>query len=165
MRAKALAGILSALLLTGWFSLEDEKKKPEPEAPSIALHEAEILVYLLPVSKQLRGKGLEVAWELLDRPGLNQEDYYNFSVFPAAGEGMAASTLGDYAVNKRTADVWDRKTEEIILTEETEGVQKILRRAHAIDEEVIRKYRLRRLDTPWASGSRRSRRPPVGLAG
>jgi len=25
--------------------------------------------------------------ELLDRPGLNQEDYYNFSVFPAAGEG------------------------------------------------------------------------------
>ena len=87
MRAKALAGILSALLLTGWFSLEDEKKKPEPEAPSIALHEAEILIYLLPVSKQLRGKGLEVAWELLDRPGLNQEDYYNFSVFPAAGEG------------------------------------------------------------------------------
>ena len=150
MRGKILAGALTTLLLLSGIGWARKPNKPEPQPPAIALHEAEILIYLLPVSKQLRGKGLEVGWELIDRPGLNHEDYYNFTVFPEEGEGMTSAAVGDYAVNKHTADLWDRKTQEIILTEETEGVQRILRKAHAIDEEVIRRYRLRRLDSPWA---------------
>ncbi len=115
--------------------------KPEP----VALHEAEILIYLLPEAHQIRSEGMEIGWEVSTSPKLNQDDYFTFWVYSAKRKGTGSVTVGHFAVNKHTADVWDSVLDKIISTNELQGVQKILRKGHRIDEETIKKYRFRSL--------------------
>jgi hypothetical protein len=53
-------------------------------------------------------------------------------------------TVGFYAVNKHTADVWDTTMDQMIKSRELVGIQRLLRSAHAIDERVIRRFRSRK---------------------
>lgn len=114
------------------------------DSEQIALHEAEILIYLLPAAKQIRYEGMDIGWELQTAPRINQytrEDYYTFWVVNAKRTGTFSVTVGYYSVNKHTADVWSHTTNEIVTSAEIQGVQKILHRAHRIDEHTIKQYR------------------------
>jgi hypothetical protein len=124
---------------------------PSPAAPEqIAYHDAEILIYLLPVAKETRARGSDISWERQSSPRLNQSDYFVFWVTNARPNPYGSSTIGYFAVNKHTADVWecggDGIDTEAVTSPEIVGVQKILREANHIDEASVQKYRSRPID-------------------
>ena len=116
-----------------------------PAGPEeLAYHDAEILIYLLPVAKETRARGSDIIWERESSPKLNQSDYFVFWVMNARPNPYGSSTIGYFAVNKHNADVRECGEDEPAVTSpEIEGVQKILRRAHRIDQETAQKYRSR----------------------
>jgi len=125
---------------------------PFPAGPEqLAYHDAEILIYLLPVAKETRSRGSDVSWERESSPRLNQSDYFVFWVMNARPNPYGSSTIGYFAVNKHTADIWECGGDEEInkgpvKSPEIEGVQKILREAHHIDQQTVHKYRSRPID-------------------
>lgn len=122
------------------------KKVGEPTLPrQIALHEAEVLIYLLPFAQVSRAEGSEIEWMMDVSGGLNQEDYYMFYVHDSQRDTDSAASMGYFAVNKHTADVWDRVTGEQVRSRKIAKVQELLRRAHGISQEIVEKYRSRPL--------------------
>ncbi len=120
-----------------------------PEPSLITLHEAEILIYLIPEAHELRKQGMDVGWELETGSGMNQEDFYIFSVANVKRRRVHGSAgVGFFAVNKHTADVWDAVAGELVTSSELEGVQRILRKAHLVDSATISKYSGRRPFVP-----------------
>jgi hypothetical protein len=118
---------------------------PGPE--QLAYHDAEILIYLLPVAKETRARGSDIAWERESGPSVNQDDYFVFWVTNARQNPYGSSTIGYFAVNKHNADVRQCGEDEPAVTSpETEGVQKILREALHIDQGTVQKYRFRPID-------------------
>ena len=77
-------------------------------SPTITFIEAEDLLNLLPVVKELRAKGMELKWDVQDVPTMNNKDYYFFWIYNVTAQkasDIGSISVGDYAVNKRTADV------------------------------------------------------------
>lgn len=100
---------------------------PEP----ITLSEAEILIYLMPASQELRRQGFDVGWEL-ERSSDRGPDSLHFWVYNAkrkCPEGCSV-TIGSFVVDKRTAEVKNVDTKEAVTNQEIRGVQAILRREH-----------------------------------
>jgi len=121
---------------------------PFPAGPEqLSYHDAEILIYLLPVAKETRARGADISWERQSSPRLNQSDYFVFWVTNARPNPYGSSTIGYFAVNKHTADLWECGGDEIdreaVTSAEIEGVQKILREANHIDQATVQKYRSR----------------------
>jgi hypothetical protein len=103
--------------------------------------EAKILVYISPVGEKLRASGLDIAMERQTNRQLNQGDYYYFWVYDAKREQSSSSvTIGYYAVNKHTGQVWDTDEKKQITSSLIRGVQALIRRSHNIDEATIEKY-------------------------
>ena len=51
-----------------------------PQPGLLALHEAEILIYLIPPAQAVRSQGMDVGWEQSPAKELNQADYFFFWV-------------------------------------------------------------------------------------
>jgi hypothetical protein len=114
---------------------------PEP----IARYEAEILIYVLPQGQELRNQGMDIGWELQTSPKLNQQDFYTFWVFNSKRPNVEGSvTIGYFSVNKHSVEVWDDNKGNLVGTAELEGIQKILRQEHHIDESTVHKFSPRR---------------------
>ena len=109
----------------------------------IALHEAEILIYMLPDSIKIRSEGMEIGWEIHDAEEFNQKDFYVFWVYNAKRRDAGSVTVGHFAVNKHTADVWEFGSDTLVKARELDAIQKILRKGHNIDQQTIEKYRHR----------------------
>ncbi len=120
-------------------------KAPEP----ITLEEAEVLIYLLPQAHELRSKSMDVSWELETGKSFNQNDFYIFWVVNSKRPNVQGSvTVGYFAVNKHSAEVWSLDANNFVSSSELEGIQRIIRTAHAITEPLIQQYHSRRPDTP-----------------
>jgi hypothetical protein len=124
---------------------------PTPAGPEeLAYHDAEILIYLLPVAKETRARGSDIAWERESSPRLNQNDYFVFWVMNARPNPYGSSTIGYFAVNKHNADVWECGGGEAdrvaVASPEIQGVQRILREALHMDQGTVQKYRFRPID-------------------
>jgi hypothetical protein len=89
--------------------------------------EAEILVYLMPVSKQLRTRGFDVGWEV--REGKDSFHFFVYNTKRKCKDGCSV-TVGYYTVNVLTAIVTDDELNKVVSNQEMRGVQGILRRAH-----------------------------------
>ena len=77
---------------------------------------------------------MDIGWELQTSDKLNQRDFYTFWVINSKRPNTAGSvTVGYFSVNKHTAEVWDTNSDRVVGAAEIEGVQRILRRAHHID--------------------------------
>jgi len=57
------------------------------ESPKITIQEAEELIDLLPVTKELRAKGMVVKWNMQTLPDMNNKDYYFFWIYNATAQG------------------------------------------------------------------------------
>jgi hypothetical protein len=80
-------------------------------------HDAEILVYLLPASVTRNGGG-KVDWELQPNPGLNQNYFSVFYVYDLSAPDSGSPTIGYFAINKHTAEVWNMSAEGSIQSED-----------------------------------------------
>ncbi len=142
----------AALVPTGVHAAPPSRCAPTP----ITLTEAEILAYLAPESVQTRSSGRDVVWEQITSNKWNQKDYFQFQIFVAGPvpRGSIAWVLGNYAVNKHTADILDVSGEyRLITSKQLRGVQTILRREHCIDAKTIQKFRY---TNPEAHGAKLS---------
>src|ERR1700739_2657590 len=111
----------------------------QERAPTITVLEARGVINLLPVVKELRAKGTAVGSEArLIATTMNSTDYYFFYVYNVklAQEHDPSQGIGNYAVNKRTADVrvWEVSTEVffgndgvLVTSDELEQFQEELR--------------------------------------
>lgn len=160
-RKKILGLIPLCALLT--IALSGDTAKSPSEEQQVVLQEAEILIYIMPDSQEVRKQGWDVGWELQTSPELNQEDFFVFWVVNAKRPNVQGSvTIGYYGINKHTADIWEDNFQRFVSGKELEGVQNILRRAHHIDQTIIEKYRSRRPFTS-APPSRGGRADPPTL--
>ena len=92
----------------------------------ISRAEAEILLYLMPVSKQVRREGFDVSWEIQQET----EGSFRFWLYNAKRNCKGCSvTIGYYTVNRTTFDVTDDDG-KVVSDQEMVGVQRILKREH-----------------------------------
>lgn len=136
--------IVLTLLLCSYIVPSTAGRENSSVPTELALHEAEILIYVMPASARTRKDGFEVGWEQTTASTLNERDYYYFWVYNATRHNPNGSvTIGNFAVNKHTADVFDNDEPpaRLLDSKELRGVQKILRRTHHIDAEQIKRFR------------------------
>ncbi len=103
-------------------------------------YEAEILIYLIPEATEARKNGEKVAWELQSSAKLNQNDFFVFYLYNAGAPESSSPTIGYFAVNKHTAEVWNMNAEEPLHSADLLSVGEIFRRGHCIDEQTVRLY-------------------------
>jgi hypothetical protein len=141
--SRDLPATLVALIITlssTLFSSSHASTQPDPER--LTLQEAEILIYLLPAAHANRKIGRDVAWERETSAMWNQADFFYFYVMGTnPPPGTASVTVGHFAVNKHTGDLWSTVPEERVESVELRGVQEILRHAHRIGADTIARYR------------------------
>jgi hypothetical protein len=114
---------------------------------------------LLPATKELRAKGMEVMWDVQAVPTMNNRDYYFFWIYNATAQkerDIGSISVGNYAVNKHTADVrvWHVSEEvlhgddgALVNTNELERLQEELRKKHGINSALVQQYRAEHLTT------------------
>src|SRR5258707_1912206 len=122
-------------------------------SPTITTEEAADLIALLPVTKELRAKGMDVRWDVQAVPTMNNRDYYFFWIYNATAQkerDIGSISVGNYAVNKHTADVrlWQVSHDvsfgddgALITGKELERLQEELRKKHGITSASIQEYR------------------------
>jgi len=122
-------------------------------SPTVTIVEAEGLINLLPVVKELRAKGMDVKWDVQSVPTMNNTDYYFFWIYNATAQkarDIGSISVGNYAVNKHTADVrvWQVSHDVsygddgvLVTTNELERLQEELRAKQRIDSTAIQQYR------------------------
>lgn len=112
----------------------------QQQESQIDIHEAKILVYLVPDAKLARADGVDVeihAYEKADSP------YYwcfLYSTRKPVVKGQSV-TLGHYRVNKYSADIWRDVPKALMESREIQGVQRILRQAHGISDATVKRFR------------------------
>src|ERR1700688_1798009 len=128
-------------------------------SPTITIADAEGLINLLPVVKELRAKGMDVKWDVQSVPTMNNTGYYFFWIYNATAQkarDIGSISVGNYAVNKHTADVraWQVSHDVsygddgvLVTTNELEQLQGELRKRHGIDSTGIQRYRSSHLAT------------------
>jgi hypothetical protein len=139
--------LVSLCLLFTNLTLGDEKL-----SSTITVEEAENLLSLLPATKELRAKGMDVRWDAQAVPTMNNRDYYFFWIYNATaqkGRDIGSISVGNYAVNKHTADVrvWHVSNDVfhgddgvLVTTNEIERLQRELRKKHGIISASIQEY-------------------------
>jgi hypothetical protein len=122
-------------------------------SPKITSAEASNLINLLPVVGELRTKGMDIKWYLRALPDMNNTGYYFFWVYNTTAQKhgeIASISVGNYAVNKRTADVRISSVSEevfygddgaLVTSKELDRMQAELRAKHGIDPALIQQYR------------------------
>jgi len=106
--------------------------------------EAAILVYLVPIARELRSNGSDIDWEWETRfnlPGINWRDYYFYFIYKGPRKAKGSVPIGRFAVNQHTADVWDLDSRKLVQSREIGDVQTALRREHYISTWWIEQYR------------------------
>ena len=124
---------------------------------TITTEEAATLLDVLPITKDLRAKGMVVKWGTQSVATMNNKDYYFFWVFNATAQksgDIGSISVGDYAVNIHTADVrvWQVSHDvfygddgTLVLAKELQQLQDELREKHGIDSASVQKYRFAHL--------------------
>jgi len=122
-------------------------------SPTITIEEAENLLNLLLVIKELRAKGMDVKWDAQAITTMNDRDYYFFWIYNVTAQkerDIGSIAVGNYAINKHTADVraWQVSHDVfhgddgvLVTTNELERLQEELRKKHGISSALIQEYR------------------------
>jgi hypothetical protein len=93
--------------------------------PCISLDGAKLRLFLLPDSHAARERGSEIGW--LVNKGSSKGDVYNITLVGAVSPADESNPLGNYTVNKFTAEIKDVGSEQVIDSKELSGVWRLLR--------------------------------------
>jgi hypothetical protein len=110
------------------------------DAGEISLSEAEILIYALPEAHDVRAEGMEIGWELQADSRQESKHFYYFFVYNTKRQGAASVTVGHFAVNRHTAEVWDTVLVKRVESPELGGIQRIVRRARGIARQAMKQF-------------------------
>ena len=111
------------------------------------------MINLLPAVEELRAKGMDVKWDVQSVPTLNNQDYYFFWIYNVTAQkerDIGSISVGNYAVNKHTADVrrWQVSHDVsfgddgvLVNTNPLERLQGELRKKHGVTTTTIQEYR------------------------
>jgi hypothetical protein len=140
---KTLRNILAFLSLFLCFGakkvpVSHSVRPPECNNSELKQYEAEILLYLLPQSEAVRRGGGKVAWQV--ETTANQRDFYSFYVYDLKGSAYGSPTIGHFAVNKHTAQVWNSVEDELVESDDLSTVERIIQTGHCITEDVFKAY-------------------------
>jgi hypothetical protein len=120
---------------------------------TITVSEAEELINLLPTTRELHAKGMDLKWDVQAVPTLNNKVYYFFWVYNTTAQkqgDIGSISVGNIAVNKHTADVrvWQVSYDTyygddgvLVNATDLERLQNELRKRHAIDSTAVQQYR------------------------
>lgn len=98
------------------------------------------MIYVMPDAQAERKSGKDITWTLLMNPEYDLKNFYYFWVVGSRERDYPRSnTVGYFAVNKKTGDVWEVVNMEHITSPQLAGVQKIIRKHHDISEAVLKK--------------------------
>jgi hypothetical protein len=139
MAVRSARAVVAALALVGVaLTSPNSVLATAKKTTLLTREEAEILIYLIPEAHAERDRGRDVSWTL----GPNSENFYDFWVVANGkpGLGLGSETVGYYAVNKHTGDIWATASMRRVTSPELQGAQKIIRAAHHIDDGVLKKY-------------------------
>ena len=152
--------LIAALFCTPSLMAEILQRAQSDAAPprTITVTEAESLINLLSTTRELRAKGMELKWDVQDDvSNMNGRDYYFFWVYSVTAQkqhDISSISVGNYVVNKHTADVraWQVSDDVfygndgvLITSNEIEKLQEQLRQKYGIDPSLIQEYRERHL--------------------
>jgi hypothetical protein len=124
---------------------------------TITTEEASDLINLLPNVNELRGRAMDVKWDLRAGPSMNNRNYYFVWVYNATAQkkgDISSISVGNYAVNKHTADVraWQVSQDifygddgVFVTSNELEQLQEELRKRHGLNSTLVQKYRAEHL--------------------
>ena len=106
----------------------------------LAVFEAEILIYLTENGDYNRQKGQDIAWTSQPCVDVPNQDFYCFWLVgtPPPPEGGSV-TIGPYAVDRHSGEVWDLALKRPDRSVEVSKVQDLMRRGHRIDQELVRR--------------------------
>lgn len=142
------SGLTSALV-----SINTDSDGDGNPSTTITLAEAEELIQKLPVTIELRAKGMDLKWDVQTGPTMNDKDYYFFWLYNTTAQkrrDIGSISVGNYAVNKHTADVRACQVSDevfygddgvLVATDGLERLQDELRKKHNIDSTLIAEYR------------------------
>jgi len=102
--------------------------------------EVKLLVSLVPgVQAEYRRGEIVKLGDESEMPGLDRALYgaYHVLIETDAPSGL----VGDYTVNKYTADVSLFLMDDLLQGTDLQAVQEVLRRTHCIDNDIIARYR------------------------
>jgi hypothetical protein len=120
---------------------------------ALTIDEAKSLINLLPAVEEIRAKGIDVKWDLQSVPDMNNQDYYFFWIYSVTAQkerDTGSISVGNYAVNKYTADVrsWQVSPDVyfgddgvLVNANGLESVQGQLRKKHGVTTATIQEYR------------------------
>jgi len=120
---------------------------------TITVSEAEELINLVPATKELRAKGIDLKWDVQVVPTLNNKVYYFFWIYNVTAQkqgDIGSISVGNYAVNKYTADVrvWQVSDEVsygddgvLVTSNELERLQEELRKKHGLNAMMVQQFR------------------------
>src|SRR5262249_38530987 len=107
----------------------------------LSKEEALILVYVSEAPHRERAAGGEGGIDTeCDSKDFNYEDFYYVVVTDPRGPSTGSASVASYAVNKRTADVWEIGVEQALNDRELSRIQAWMRALHHIDESTRSKY-------------------------
>jgi hypothetical protein len=131
------------------FKTEAWRQPPTPCQPSeLTKYDAEVLLYVLPASVNVRHAGGKEGWEEQTSSALNHRDFFVFYVYDLSTPDSASPTVGYFAINKHTAEVWDIGAKEFLQSEDLLAIQRILRHGHCVDDKTLKVYTSRRPEAP-----------------
>jgi hypothetical protein len=154
-----IVGSLCSLLTNPAFGEElaasfvTDANRDENQPSTITISEAEDLINLLPATRDLRAKGMDVKWDVQSNSTMNNTVYYFFWIYNVTAQkqgDIGSISVGNYAVNKHTADVrvWQVSDEvsygddgALVATNELQRLQEVLRKKHGIESPSIHEYR------------------------
>jgi hypothetical protein len=134
-RPIAVTAILAAVILM----LAVEPGEASSPATGVDRAEAEALVALVPEVKDLIAEGHDVQFAPSETSHFNAEAYFGFYVW--IPNPVSSGIIGRYAVNKRTADLWDWMLSAWVCSPAIDERQAEIRQEHSITAEVIDQYR------------------------
>jgi len=110
-----------------------------PTATVIDRAEAQALVAVVPEVRNSVAAGQKVNFFDIDIGKFNTAAYFGF--FVSVPSEISSGLIGRYAVNKKTADVWDVTLIALVRCSAIEAQQRKIRQKHHISVEVINRYR------------------------
>ncbi len=141
-RGRRVSRLLGGLAALGLLLATRSGVVTAQTVPSIMPTEAKILLYVSPIAYRVRADGGDVEVDISPLSSNPNQDFYFCQLHDYKKAHLSADggLIGNFAVNKHTAEVWDDDFKRQLSGSVLKGVQSIIRYDHQITAKTIARY-------------------------